>query len=76
MVRMTEAEILERLDLYLATERKILEGNQSYSIAGVTYGRANLTDVRNEINRLRQDLAIVQSGGSYGSNPVVFGGRR
>ena len=73
---MTEAEILERLALYLAAERKILEGNQSYSIGGVTYGRAELSQVRSEINRLRAELAVVQSGGSFGCQPVIFGGRR
>ena len=30
---MTEAEITERLALYLAAERKILQGNQSWSVA-------------------------------------------
>lgn len=73
---MTEAEILERLALYLNAEKKILEGSQSYSIAGVTYGRAELSQVRAEIVRLRQELDIIQNGGSYGCQPVIFGGRR
>lgn len=73
---MTEAEILERLSLYLAAERKILEGNQSWTVAGVTYSRAELSQVRAEIARLRQELLLIQSGGSYGCQPVVFGGRR
>lgn len=73
---MTEAETLERLALYIAAEKKILEGNQSYSIAGVTYGRAELSQVRAEIVRLRQDLDCLQNGGSYGCQPVIFGGRR
>jgi len=73
---MTEAEILERLSLYLAAERKILEGNQSYSVSGVTYSRADLAQVRAEITRLRAELDMVQNNGSYGCQQVVFGGRR
>lgn len=73
---MTESEILERLSLYLAAERKIIEGNQSWSVAGVSYTKADLSQVRAEIARLRQELSLVQSGGSYGCQPVVFGGRR
>jgi hypothetical protein len=73
---MTEAEILDRLALYLAAERKILEGAQSHSIAGTTFTRADLRAVQAEITRLRGELALVQSGGSFGCQPVVFGGRR
>ena len=73
---MTEAEILERLALYLAAERKILEGNQSWTVAGVSYSRADLGQVRSEIARLRQELTVIQTGGSYGCQPVIFGGRR
>ena len=73
---MTEAEILERLALYLDAERKILEGNQSYTVAGVSYGRAELAQVRAEITRLYQELDLARRGGSYGSQSVIFGGRR
>ena len=73
---MTEAEILDRLSLYLTAERKILEGNQSYSIAGANYDRANLGQVQKAITNLRAELLFVQNGGSGGCNPVVFGGRR
>ena len=73
---MTEAEILERLSLYLTAEKKILEGNQSYTVDGVQYSRADLAQVRAEISRLRTELAIVQNNGSFGCNQVVFGGRR
>lgn len=73
---MTEQQIIDRLALYLKAETSILEGNQSYSVSGMTYTRADLGQVRAEINRLRQDLAMVQNAGSYGCQSVVFGGRR
>ncbi|MDD3814423.1 MAG: hypothetical protein PHZ02_07230 [Desulfocapsaceae bacterium] len=73
---MTEQEILDRLALYLKAEAAVLEGNQSYSVGGSTYNRADLGQIRSEITRLRQELKIAQNGGSYGCQPVVFGGRR
>ena len=73
---MTEAELLERLSLYLAAERRILEGGQSSTIAGTTFTQGDLRTVQLEITRLRGELALVQSGGSFGCQPVVFGGRR
>ena len=72
---MTEQEILDRLALYKAAEAKIVDGNQSYTIAGVTYTRADLAQVRAEIAKLRNELIIAQNGGSLGCRPVVFGGR-
>lgn len=73
---MTEAELLDRLALYLAAEKKILEGNQSQTISGTTFTRADLSIIRTEIRSIRAELAMVQSGGSFGCQPVVFGGRR
>lgn len=74
---MTEQEILERLALYLAAEKKILEGNQKWtSPDGITYERATLGSVRAEIAAIRQELYMVQNGGSYGFQSIVFGGRQ
>lgn len=73
---MTEQEIIARLALYLKAEATILEGNQSYSAGGVTYNRADRGQVKTEITRLRQELAMIQNGGSYGCQAVVFGVRR
>lgn len=76
---MTEAEITERLSLYLAAEKKILEGNQEVSMpgaGGAVFRRADLRAIQSEISRLRLDLAAVQQNGAFGSQSVVFGGRR
>lgn len=72
---MTEAEILDRLALYLAAEKKILEGNQSSTVAGTTFTRADLGQIRSEIKNLRAELAMLQ-GQSFAPIQVFFGGRR
>ncbi len=72
---MTEAELVSRLALYLEAERKILEGNQSWTKDGVTFERANLYHIREEISKIRAELTVVQNSGSYGCNQVIFGGR-
>lgn len=74
---MTTTEIQERLNLYLAAEKKILEGNQSYSTKnGMSFTRADLPTIQNEIRRLRNELAMAQNGGVLTFSNVVFGGRR
>jgi len=73
---MTIDQLNERLALYLAAERKILEGNQSYTVNGVTYDRANLGQVRAEIASLSQQIFLLDAGGNYGVQSVLFGGRR
>lgn len=74
---MTLPETEARLALYLAAEAKILEGNQSITLpGGVQYTRADLGQIRAEINRLRMEIDALENGGSYGCQPVIFGGRR
>jgi hypothetical protein len=73
---MTIDQLNERLALYLAAERKILEGNQSYTVNGVTYDRAHLGQVRAEIASLSQQIFLLDAGGNYGVQSVLFGGRR
>lgn len=72
---MTEAEILDRLALYLAAEKKVLEGNQSFTVAGTTFTHPDLGQLRAEIRNLRAELAIVQ-GQSFAPIQAFFGGRR
>lgn len=70
-------DLYERLALYIAAEKKILEGNQSWkSPDGVEYNRAGLGQVRDEIRRIRGEIQVLENNGSYGSQQVVFGGRR
>jgi len=70
-------ELKARLALYLAAEVNILEGHQSITLpGGVSYGRADLAQVRAEISRLRMEIDALENGGSYGCQPVIFGGRR
>lgn len=73
---MTLEELKERLALYLVAERKILEGNQSYTVNGVTYDRASLSHIRNEIADLNQQIYMLENGGAFGCQSVFFGGRR
>jgi hypothetical protein len=73
---MTLEELKERLALYLTAERKILEGNQSYTVNGVTYDRAQLGQVRTEIASLSQQIYMLENGGAFGCQSVFFGGRR
>lgn len=73
---MTLEELKERLALYLTAERKILEGNQGYTVNGVTYERANLGFIRKEISDLHQQIYALENGGAFGCQSVFFGGRR
>lgn len=66
----------ERLDLYIAAEKAILTGHQSYSVDGMTFTRADLFRVQQMIAGLRQSVA--QSGtarptlGGIVTTQVVF----
>ncbi len=63
--------------MYLAAEKAVMEGNQSYSTPdGMSYTRPDLRTIRAEIKSLRQEIAMQQNGGSYGTQQIVFGGRR
>lgn len=69
---MTDAERTQaRLDAYYAAETAIL-ANQAFTIDGSVFTKANLADVQRQINRLRNELASMQSGGSIRQTQVVF----
>jgi len=77
---MTLPELQDRLTLYLAAEKAILEGGQEWDVDGEKFTRAELPALQTEIRRLRHEIAMlerVQAGGA----PIcfsqgVFGGRR
>lgn len=61
---MTEVErIEERLKAYYDAELAILS-SQSYTIGGQTLTRANLSDVRQMIDKLEADLRKAKSAGA------------
>lgn len=72
---MTTAQIQARLDAYLAAEAAILSGNQSTTIEGMVFEKADLKAIQNEIRNLRVDLAASE-GTAFASGQVVFGGGR
>lgn len=72
----TITDIQERLALYKKAERVILEGNQSYTIGGQTFAKADLGRIQSMIRGLELQLSTACSGGFFGARPVVFGGRR
>ncbi len=69
-------ELQERLALYKATERRILEGNQSWEVNGHKFTRANLAEIQRMITALEHRLAAARQGGAFGHSVTVFGGRR
>jgi len=46
--------VKQRLQMYYAAEAAILQGSQSYSIAGRSLTRANLAQIREEIDNLER----------------------
>lgn len=68
----TQAEIQERLNLYLAAERSILAGSQSYSIGGDQFTKADLPAIQRQIRELQQQLSMA-SGSGFRTEQVVFG---
>ncbi|MGI6655250.1 MAG: hypothetical protein ACOX5Z_00160 [Desulfobulbus sp.] len=79
---MSRLELLrERLALYLDAERRILAGAQSWSSPdGMTYTRASLATLAKKIEQLENEIALIDpdwsSGGGFGAQTFVFGGRR
>lgn len=64
---MTRDQLQARLDLYLAAEAKILT-SQEYTIGSGSTARrlrrADLSEVRAEINSLRQQIAVLDGAAS------------
>jgi len=71
---MTKAQIQEMIALYLKAEKAILTG-QSYSIAGRSLTRANLSEVRQARNDWEQrlsNLEIRSRGGNSSYSVSTF----
>ncbi|MFA9396556.1 MAG: hypothetical protein ACERJ1_17880 [Halodesulfovibrio sp.] len=60
----------ERLALYLACEKAILNGHQSQTIDGTTYTRADLRTVQMKIKELQYELNSDNT--SFTQTPVTF----
>lgn len=73
---MTITELQDRLNLYLTAEKKILEGNQSWTVGNQSFVKADLAEISRSINSLRREISIAQNGGSFGCSQMVIGGRR
>lgn len=54
----------ERLQLYSEAEKQILNGAQSYSIAGRSLTRANLGEVQKMISQLEADIRALETRGT------------
>lgn len=66
----------ERLTMYMAAEKAILEGNQSWSSPdGMTYSRADLGRIQFQIKSLQQEISALDGTG-FQAQRFVFGGRR
>lgn len=67
----TRAELARRLAEYKTAESAILK-NQEYSVENVTYRRANLSVVRDHIERLERALAGIDNGGGMRTRRIIF----
>ncbi len=74
MSQLTDCQ--ERLGLYRAAEKAILEGNQSYTIGTQQYTRANLGQIQSQMRILEQQIAQLSASGRLSHSQAVFGGRR
>jgi len=67
------ARLQARLDMYLAAEQAILEGNQSWSSPdGMNYSRGDLGRIQYEIRSLEAQLEF-NSGHAYQGTQITFG---
>ncbi len=73
---MNLAETKELLAQYLACEKALLTGNQSYRIGNQEFNKANLMHVQAERRKLEQRVAALSQGGRLSHATTVFGGRR
>jgi hypothetical protein len=62
MAGLTSAQWQERLDLYVACEKAILQ-NQAYSIGNRSMTRADLAEVRAAISQCNDELVRQSRGG-------------
>lgn len=68
----TIAELTARRALYLEAERAILTGNQSYTVEGMTFTRANLQDIQRQLRELDRQLHALQNRGGFKTFQVRF----
>lgn len=71
----TLSELQERLALYRKAEASVLQA-QEYQYGSRRWTRANLSEIRAEINSLENRIAAVRNNGLFGHSVAVFGGRR
>lgn len=71
MAVMSEAQIQQRLDMYLEAEKKVLAG-QEYRIGDRTLKRADLEKIRAAITDLTAEAQVAAQGGSGSIRRVVF----
>jgi len=64
-------ELKARRDLYIAAERAILTGNQSYTVEGATFSRADLSTIQRQIRELDAQITAC-SGGGFAAYQVRF----
>lgn len=68
---LTEAQIQQRLQMYLEAEQRILQ-SQSYKIGDRELKRADLAKVREAIAELTAEAEVAAQGGSGSIRRVVF----
>ena len=57
----------QRLFAYMEAEKAILMGAQSYTLDNRTLTRANLSEIRKQINDLIAEIALEESAAKYGN---------
>lgn len=62
----------KRLLAYMEAERAILLGAQSYTLDNRTLTRANLSEIRKQINDLIAEIALEESNKKGNTRRVVF----
>lgn len=73
MEKLNAKEILfKRLREYLKAEEAILSGAQSYQIGDRSLTRANLKEIREEIDNLLTELAAADAGRGRTKRAVFF----
>jgi len=73
------SDLQERLALYIAAEKSILEGNQSYAIGTQSFAKPDLGRIQTAIKTLRQEIAMHPDNtnrGKLSHSQAIFGGRR
>ena len=71
MAVMTEAQIQQRLNMYLEAEQKVLMG-QSYRIGDRELKRADLSKIREAISELTAEAEVAAQNGAGAIRKVIF----